>query len=259
MSRIAHTPASGHAARRYWDIKAAAYPHGDQPAARARGERLRALAQEMGVRFDVPAIIDIGCGTGVHALPLSRRAGRVVAVDLSDDMLVPLREASLPNIETHALDWAEVDLDALHWRGAFDLAWAVMTPAVGTPALLASVEAASRAQCCAMVWGARRHDPLLSEAFALHGVRFEPPGWSAVIAQYLQRHSRRHVMRSVPDGLQHQLGPAALIDDLCAHLVWLGIEPDRPRLVAWAAEKAVDGRIARVVDFDLDVWVWSVA
>ncbi|MBS1207869.1 MAG: PfkB-family carbohydrate kinase [Proteobacteria bacterium] len=253
---IARIPASGPAALQYWNTKATSYPTLAHAQAAARATRLRQLAMKMGVSFDVPTILDLGCGTGIHALPMAELAGRVVAIDLSPEMLVPLRALAPPNLEIHALDWAESDLDARGWRGAFDLVWAIMTPAVGAPALLAKMEAASRGLCCAMVWGAQRHDPLLSEAFALHGVEFVAPDWSAGIASYLKQQGRSFQFRSEPDRLRQTPTPAVLVEDLCAHLAWLGVSPDEQALATWAAARAHDGMILREVDFDLDVWVW---
>lgn len=254
---IAHTPASGSSALHYWNTKASTYPTAAQAHAVDRAARLRGIAAEMGVHFNVPAILDLGCGTGIHALPMAEQAGRIVAIDLSPDMLEPLRAAARANIETHALDWADADLDQHGWRGAFDLVWGIMTPAVGAPELLEKMDAASRGLCCAMVWGARRHDPLLTEAFALHGTEFVPPGWSGVIADYLTRQGRHFQRRSLPDSLRQTPTPSALVEDLCAHLMWLGVTPDEAALTDWANGKANDGKVVREVDFDLDVWVWG--
>ena len=41
---------------------------------------------------DVKTVLDLGCGTGNHAIPLARRGYRVTGVDLSADMLVHARE-----------------------------------------------------------------------------------------------------------------------------------------------------------------------
>lgn len=252
------TPASGEAAHRYWASKAPHYPQPGNALATGRAARLRMEAENLGVRFDVPAIIDIGAGTGLHASALAERAQRVVAVDLSAEMLAPLARQALPNVEVHALDWAQADIDALRWRKAFDLAWAVMTPAVGEPELLAKMEATSRHQCCAMVWGAWRDDPLLTEAFGLHGVRFEAPGWTRVIAEYLKTRHRPHTLTTIPDGLSQEVSPEGLCEDLAAHLEWLGIPPNRPALRTWAATIARGGKIRREVSFELDIWVWQV-
>jgi SAM-dependent methyltransferase len=75
-----------------------------ESAVHARGEDLAAL--EAVVEKTRPArALDLGCGGGHVAYLLARHAARVVAVDLSADMLAAVTETAkdkgLPNIETH--------------------------------------------------------------------------------------------------------------------------------------------------------------
>lgn len=53
----------------------------------------------------IKSILDLGCGTGNHAIPLARRGYEVMGVDLSADMLVHARDkaASLPALPGKAL------------------------------------------------------------------------------------------------------------------------------------------------------------
>ncbi|MEG1834305.1 MAG: methyltransferase domain-containing protein [Burkholderiaceae bacterium] len=253
---IDHTPVSGRAAQAYWDIKAATYPRPDEAHAQARAERLRQLALRCGVRFDVARVLDLGAGTGVHAAAIARHAGQVVALDLSATMLEPLARLALPNVETHALDWNEVDLDARGWRENFDLVWAAMTPLAGAPELIAKLEAASRGQCCAITWGGERSDPVIEQAFALHGVAFRAPRWSEALADHL---SGREVRRaSLEQSSERQIPVADLLADVSAHLRWLGIAPDMTALQAWARAIAIDGHVGRRQRARLDCRVWRV-
>jgi cyclopropane fatty-acyl-phospholipid synthase-like methyltransferase len=56
-------------------------------------------------------VLDIGCGPGSLAIPLAKRAKRVVAVDFSRGMLDALEayaaEEDITNIETHLLGWED--------------------------------------------------------------------------------------------------------------------------------------------------------
>lgn len=62
-------------------------------------------------RRPVSSILDLGCGTGNHALPLARAGYRVVGVDLSEDMLVSARaKAGDMPVEFHQGDVREVAL-----------------------------------------------------------------------------------------------------------------------------------------------------
>lgn len=56
-------------------------------------------------------ILDIGCGPGTLAIPLAKKASKVIAVDFSQSMLDLLCEYAtregLSNIETHLLSWED--------------------------------------------------------------------------------------------------------------------------------------------------------
>jgi SAM-dependent methyltransferase len=65
-------------------------------------------------------ILDIGCGTGRHAIELTRRGYQVVAVDLSESQLRLAREkASALNLH---IAFSKEDARTLPFRGGFDLA-----------------------------------------------------------------------------------------------------------------------------------------
>ncbi len=63
-------------------------------------------------------VLEIGCGIGRLAKPLSARVGRVVGVDLSEEMIRRGREycADRPNVELHRTDGSLAFLEA----GSFD-------------------------------------------------------------------------------------------------------------------------------------------
>ncbi|ANZ35583.1 hypothetical protein BBK82_05300 [Lentzea guizhouensis] len=81
-----------------------------------------ALVAKLGLTRD-HAVLDLGCGTGQLAAPLSRHVRRVLAVDPEPDMLA--HAPALPNVEWHLGSDADVpDLgpfeavvvgQALHW------------------------------------------------------------------------------------------------------------------------------------------------
>lgn len=65
-------------------------------------------------------ILDIGCGTGRHALELARRGYHVVGVDLSDAQL--RRARKLAAAEGLAVDFRQLDARKLDFRKEFGLA-----------------------------------------------------------------------------------------------------------------------------------------
>jgi len=64
-------------------------------------------------------ILDVGCGTGRHAIELSKRGYHVTGVDLSENMLNRAREkASMAGVE---IDFRLSDARSLPFEGEFDL------------------------------------------------------------------------------------------------------------------------------------------
>ncbi|MBI4813820.1 MAG: methyltransferase domain-containing protein [Methanobacterium sp.] len=64
-------------------------------------------------------ILDVGCGTGRHAIELSKRGYHVTGVDLSENMLNRAREkASMAGVE---IDFRLGDARSLPFEGEFDL------------------------------------------------------------------------------------------------------------------------------------------
>jgi len=66
----------------------------------------------------VETILDLGCGTGNHAIPLARRGYHVTGVDLSTEMLRVARQKSTEVGVT--INWAEGDIRTLQVGGPFD-------------------------------------------------------------------------------------------------------------------------------------------
>lgn len=80
------------------------------------------LIEESGRRFaaqPVHRILDLGCGTGGHALPLTRRGYEVVAIDRSEEMLGEARrKAGLAGVSTR---FVQGDLRTIRLDERFDL------------------------------------------------------------------------------------------------------------------------------------------
>ena len=71
----------------------------------------------------VNSILDLGCGTGGHAIPLARRGYHVTGVDRSESMLAIARqkaEAQTWDEDTHAPEFVEGDLRSLDLGRQFD-------------------------------------------------------------------------------------------------------------------------------------------
>lgn len=119
------------------------------------------------------AVLDIGCGAGRFALAFAPRVGRVTATDISPKMIAlaekQAAEHGADNIDFFSVDWKEIDLDAREMRGAYDVVFAHMTPAITDYASLDTMNACAKNHCF-IVKPARRTDPLLQELSRLVGI-----------------------------------------------------------------------------------------
>ena len=97
-------------------------------------------------------LVDIGCGPGRFAAAFAKRVRSVVGLDLSEKMVAHgmehIREEGLENARLQVCDFQTLDVEKAGYRGAFDLVFSSMTPAIhGMNGLLKSMEM-SRAYCC---------------------------------------------------------------------------------------------------------------
>ena len=120
--------------------------------------------------------LDIGCGAGRHTLALARRGGHSVGVDVSPRMIAlaerSAQEHGLPNAVFQCVDWAAADVDAMGFRGAFDLVFAHMTPAIADYRTFERMAACSK-KYRMMEKPFRRTDKVQDAAFAAAGVEPE--------------------------------------------------------------------------------------
>ena len=71
----------------YWDSRAGRYPRPFAGETAAKTRRILRLLAGLGVTFAGQRLLDVGCGTGVYALPLAKTAKTVLGVDSSAGML----------------------------------------------------------------------------------------------------------------------------------------------------------------------------
>lgn len=251
------TPASGPLAKAYWDSKAASYPQPDSPTAAAHAEFIHKEVELLGVSFENRTILDVGAGSGLHTIPMAKHAREVVAVDISHAMMTKIADRLPNNVSLHVADFLEVDIGHLGWRGKFDLVWASMTPVSGEPRGLDKMDESSCHQVCCVTWGVKRDDPIVEEAFRLHGEVFTPPSWRDVIIDHNWNRMRKLRHKSFFREMKSRVTSASLLAELGAHLLWLGVQPDFSRLKSYCESMIVDGEITRIVKCDQEIWVWE--
>ncbi|MGN1368242.1 MAG: class I SAM-dependent methyltransferase [Aristaeellaceae bacterium] len=99
--------------------------------------------------FDV---VDIGCGPAKFVSAFARQVHHVVGLDISRKMVEHGREhihkEGLTNAQLYTCDFQTLDIEKEGYKGAFDLVFSSMTPAIhNMDSLMKSIEM-SRAWCC---------------------------------------------------------------------------------------------------------------
>lgn len=95
----------------------------------------------------VRSVLDMGCGTGGHALPLARRGYQVWGVDRSPEMITIAREKAHAAGLTTCTHFEVADICSLNLRRTFDVAiciFAVLSYQVSNEALIATLRSAHR-------------------------------------------------------------------------------------------------------------------
>ena len=96
-------------------------------------------------------VADIGCGPGRYVAEFARTARSVMGTDISPKMTeygeAYCREKGLANVSFRPVDFRNADVEALGWKGKFDLAYSSITPAVSGIRGLNNFIDISRAWC----------------------------------------------------------------------------------------------------------------
>lgn len=180
-----NTPANE---RLFWNCRARHYPLPFDPSTLGKTSRILRLLRGMGADFKGRAILDIGCGTGVYALPLTGEAAGVLGIDSSPAMLrvfrAQARSRKLANARCLRAVWEEVP--AAEVRKGFDIALASMTNAIRGKAALLKMEAAARERCVYIGWAGVRKNSLLEAVYAHHGLKYGAPEGAGRILKVLK-------------------------------------------------------------------------
>lgn len=157
--------------RRIWDRRAedfSAHPLPDMD----RDPFLQQMAAEL-VLDQNSRTLDVGCGAGGYSIALANRVGEAVGVDISPNMIRAAKDRAatlrLTNCRFFEEDWVKTDIDASGYRGAFDVVFAHMTPAVRDFTTLDKLNACSR-NLCMLEKPTRRTSRIHDACFAVVGL-----------------------------------------------------------------------------------------
>ncbi|MBI4352256.1 MAG: class I SAM-dependent methyltransferase [Elusimicrobia bacterium] len=229
----------------YWNNRARNYPLPFDPAILGKTRRILRLLRRLGTEFSGRDILDIGCGTGVYALPLARKAGRVLGVDSSAPMLkvfrAQARAAGIKNARCLAAAWAEVPPEKV--RGRFDIALASMTAAVRTKKDLLKMEAAARERCVYIGWAGVRENALLEAVYAHHGLEYKAPEGAERALKALKALGRTPRVKFIRDSWTKSAAPAETLRDLEVSMRVNGARLDREWVRTLLEGKARGGQV----------------
>lgn len=145
-----------------WDKKASNYQRFDGKIS-AIQQQIYSKALAWGIDFNGKEILDIGCGTGVWSIFLSKTAKSVTGIDSSEKMIEILNEDAkrfgVTNLTSEVCSWREFKP-----ARRFDIAICTMSPAI------ASDEDFAKFQNCAkqklyLGWDKPRSSDLLEPFF----------------------------------------------------------------------------------------------
>ena len=184
----------------YWNSRAPGYPLPFGRSNSVKTRRMLRLLSGLGADFAGKRVLDIGCGTGVYALPLAASAARVLGVDSSAAMLSVYRaqreRRAIRNAPCLLSEWSR--LPAARVRGRFDVAFASMTAAVKTRADILKMEAAAPLRVY-IGWAGLRRNALLERVYAAHGLKYSAPEGEKRTLALLRALGRRPAVRYVRD------------------------------------------------------------
>ena len=177
-------------------------------------EKVVALLAKEGWLRPGDVVLDVGCGPGTLALPLSGRVRKVVALDEAEGMLRTLErecdERGICNVSTIARSWND-----FRGAGEHDLVLASQSPAIRSGEDLRAMERASRDRCCLIVSCPSDIMATRNELWELVVGEFQPSdAYSSKYPVNLLREMGRHVevfratgevvsSRPVPDVVAH--------------------------------------------------------
>lgn len=210
--------------------------------------------------------LDIGCGSGVYSMALAPRVGQAVGVDISPKMIeyanARSKELELDNAKFHCVDWSVADIDKLGFRGAFDVVFAHMTPAIADFNTFDKMNACSR-NLCLMEKPTRRKNMVQDAVFHLIGLDRSEEQYHGGV---LQAFSYLWYKGYCPKFYYHDVvwNDEKTVDDMvawCADRAKLHKEltaAEEETIRAYVAQQAVDGLVHEITTTTKVTMIWSV-
>lgn len=248
--------------KKFWDKRAKKYPLPYDESVYKRTILVLGKIKELGCKFKNKRVLEIGAGTGVYTLPISKEAKEIVAIDPSDEMLKILTEQikihNITNVEVYKNFWQEIDIDKLKFRKNFDIVLSAMTPAVKTTEDLIKMENCSKNWCIYIGWGRKRENLLKSEIFRLHGIDFKPPNGVLKIYKILNEIGRKPYLEFFETSWQWQGTIEEALEDIENFLELQKVKPDTKKILDILNSKFPKGIVTHETNAEQGFLVWTV-
>ena len=232
----------------FWNCRAGNYPLPFEPSTAGKTARILRLLRRLGADFSGRDILDIGCGTGVYALPLAGKAGKVMGIDSSPAMLRVFRAQARARKIKNALclqaAWAKVPAAGI--RDRFDISLASMTNAIRGKADLVKMEAAARELCVYIGWAGVRKNGLLEAAYAHHGLKYKAPEGAERVLRVLKAMGRKPRVEFITDSWAKSATPTVTLGEIGVSVRVNGARLDRRWTEAFLERKSRGGLVRQV-------------
>ncbi len=162
-----HRVHKGFATPEYWDKAAFTYNKSPDEIKERRLNKTLEILRSKDLFYDGVNILDIGCGTGLHAMAFAEHGARVTALDFSSGMLdrcrreLRRRPDLAHRIELICEDWEKLDIRKKKWERRFDVAVAFMSPGIALPEPFFKMMACAKKGCAIRSWAAKRENPIM--------------------------------------------------------------------------------------------------
>jgi SAM-dependent methyltransferase len=137
--------------KKHWDLRAEEFNSYRSHTVELRTKKIMDYLTQKEISLQDMNILDIGCGSGQISLEFAKKAKSVTGIDISTKMieyaLTNSQTEGITNARFYELPWENTDLKDLGWFKKFDLALAIMTPAIDSRQSLEKMMAASKGYC----------------------------------------------------------------------------------------------------------------
>jgi SAM-dependent methyltransferase len=246
----------------FWDRMALHYPLPFDEKNLVDVRRVLSLVRNRGVEISRAAILDIGCGTGIYTLPLAREAAMVTGLDDSEKMIALMKkviaDTGMQNVRPVSASWKNIDISALDFEKAFDIAWISMSPAVQTRQDFEKMERCARKWCVYIGWGRKRQNALMEEVFKSHGLRYGPPPGVGAAFNLLVHSGKTPSLDYFETSWDWDGTPEDALEDMVCFIEMQGARARRDLIQKVLARHERDGLISHATDVEEGLMVWQV-